>query len=172
MNIKDIKGKKWFQALMKVAPAIATAVGGPFGGLAASVLKEVTGLDEAGVEAAIAEGSPDIFLKLKEAEQRFALEMERIGLDREALEYADISDARKRQVELKDNTPAILTGVALTFFFVLSGAVLYNLEVVTESESFVMFLFGAASGWVTQGMSYFLGSSKGSQRKTDIIAAK
>ena len=167
MGIKD---KKWFQAIMKIAPSIATAIGGPFGGLAATVLKEVTGLDQAGVEKAIAEGSPDIFLQLKQAEQAFELELERIGLERDALEFGDIDSARARQMAMKDHTPAILTGVALTFFFVLSGSVLYNLDIVQANQAFVMFLFGAASGWVTQGMSYFLGSSKGSQRKTDLLA--
>lgn len=167
MGIKD---KRWFQAVMKVAPTIATALGGPFGGLAASVLKEVTGLDEAGVEKAIAEGNPEIFLQLKTAEQAFELELERIGVRKEELGYADTADARARQLASKDWTPAVLTGVALTFFFALSASVLYNLEIVQENESFVMFLFAASMNWVTMGMGFFLGSSKGSQRKTDILA--
>jgi hypothetical protein len=167
MGLKD---KRWFQAIMKIAPTIAAAVGGPFGGLAATVLKEVTGLDQADIEKAIAEGDPAIFLKLKAAEQAFELELERIGVRKEELGYADIADARARQMAMKDHTPAILTGVALTFFFALSGSVLYNLDIVQANQAFVMFLFGAASGWVTQGMSYFLGSSKGSQRKTDLLA--
>lgn len=168
MGLKD---KKWFQAIMKIAPGIATAVGGPFGGLAATVLKEVTGLDEAGIEKAIAEGDPNIFLQLKKAEQEFTVKLKELDIKVEELEYADIASARARQVAMKDHTPAILTGVALTFFFLLSATVLYNLDIVQANQAFVMFLFGAASGWVTQGMSYFLGSSKGSQRKTDILAA-
>ena len=107
MGLKD---KKWFQAIVKIAPGIATAIGGPFGGLAATVLKEVTGLDKAGVEKAIAEGDPNIFLQLKTAEQKFEIELERIGLEREALEYGDIDSARARQMAMKDHTPAILTG--------------------------------------------------------------
>jgi hypothetical protein len=59
----------------------------------------------------------------------------------------------------------------LTFFFTLSFAVLYNLDIVQgESKDFAFYLFGVASGWVTQGMSFFLGSSKGSKDKTDIMA--
>jgi hypothetical protein len=156
---------------MKIAPGIATAIGGPFGGLAATVLKEVTGMDEAGIEKAIAEGDPNIFLQLKQAEQAFDIKLKELDIRIEELQYADVADARARQIAMKDNTPAILTGVALTFFFALAATVLWNLDIVQANESFVMFLFGAASGWVTQGMSYFLGSSKGSQRKTDILAS-
>lgn len=165
-----LKDKKWFKAIMKIAPGIATAIGGPFGGLAATVLKEVTGMDEAGIEKAIAEGDPNVFLQLKQAEQAFELKLKELDIRVEELQYADVADARARQIAMKDHTPAILTGVALTFFFALSYSVLTSLEIVQQNEAFVMFLFGAASGWVTQGMSYFLGSSKGSQRKTDMLA--
>jgi hypothetical protein len=167
MSLKD---KKWFQAVLKIAPGIATAIGGPFGGLAATVLKEVTGLDEAGIEKAIADGDPNIFLQLKQAEQAFDVKLKELELDREALEYKDLADARARQVAMRDWTPAVLTGISLTFFFALSYSVLTSLEIVTENESFVMFLFGVASSWVTQGLNFFLGSSKGSQRKTDMLA--
>ena len=163
-----LKDKKWFQAVMKVAPVIATAVGGPFGGLAANVLKSVTGLDEAGIEKAIAEGDPNIFLQLKKAEQEFAVKLKELDIKVDELEYKDISDARARQIAMKDHTPAILTAVALAFFFMLSWSVLKNLDIVQTNMEFVMFLFGAASGWVTQGMSYFLGSSAGSKRKTEL----
>jgi len=48
---------------------------------------------------------------------------------------------------------------------------MYNLEIVTgDSKDFAFYLFGVASGWVTQGMSFFLGSSKGSGRKTEMMA--
>jgi hypothetical protein len=166
-----LKDRKWFQAVLKIAPGIATAIGGPFGGLAATVLKEVTGLDEAGIEKAIADGDPNIFLQLKQAEQAFDVKLKELELDREALEYKDLADARAMRVATKDWTPAILTGVSLTFFFALSYAVLTSLEIVSQNESFVMFLFGVASSWVTQGLNFFLGSSKGSQRKTDMLAS-
>ena len=165
-----LKDKKWFKAAAKVAPWLLDALPGPWGGVAGAILERVTGTDEAGIEKAIAEGDPEIFAKLQEGERQFKIEMEKLGVKREELAYQDIADARSRQMAMKDQTPAILTGVALTFFFVLSGSVLYNLDIVQANQAFVMFLFGAASGWVTQGMSYFLGSSQGSKRKTDIMA--
>ena len=166
-----LKDKKWFKVIKDLAPKVATALGGPYAGLAGAVLEAVTGKQEHEIEEAIAKGDPNIFAELKKAEIEFDLKMAEIGLKEEQLVYGDIADARARQIAMKDHTPAILTAVALTFFFALSASVLYNLDIVQENQAFVMFLFGAASGWVTQGMSYFLGSSKGSQRKTDILAA-
>jgi hypothetical protein len=168
MSIKD---KRWFKAIVKIAPGIATALGGPFGGLAATVLKEITGMDEAGIEKAIAEGDPNIFLQLKQAELAFDIKLKELDLRADELEYKDTADARAMRVSTQDWTPAVLTGIALTFFFALSYAVLNSLEIVQQNESFIMFLFGCASSWVTQGLNFFLGSSRGSQRKTDMLAA-
>ena len=171
MGLKKLKEKKWFQTLMGIAPTVATALGGPFAGLAMNVVKSATGLEsEEALETALMGGNPESLLALRNADSAFKLQMKELGIKEEQLVYDDISDARARQIAMKDHTPAILTAVALTFFFALAASVLYNLEIVREQESFIMFLFGAASGWVTQGMGYFLGSSKGSQRKTDILA--
>lgn len=167
MSIKD---KKWFKAAAKVAPWLLDALPGPWGGVASAILKNITGTDEAGIEKAIAEGDPEIFLKLKQAEDDFKYKMEELGVKREELAYADVDSARKRQMAMKDRTPEMLTYISLTFFFILSYSVLRSLEIVRENEAFVMFLFGTASSWVTMGLGYFLGSSKGSQKKTDLLA--
>jgi len=170
MPKKKLKDRKWFQALMGIAPTIASALGGPFAGLAVNTIKKATGLEgEVDLEAAITAGDPEVLLALKSAEQQFELELEKLGLEKERLEYDDRKDARARQMATKDKTPAILTGIALTFFFGLTVAVLYNAGIVEAHESFVMYLFGVASGWVTQGMSFHLGSSKGSKDKTEIL---
>lgn len=168
MGLKD---KKWFQAIMQIAPTVATALGGPFAGLAANVLAKATGMKPEELDAAIAAGDPEVFAKLQIAEKQFLVEMEELGIERDKLVYDDIADARAMRVATKDYTPGILTGIALVFFFTLSFAVLYNLEIVQgDSKDFAFYLFGCASGWVTQGISFFLGSSKGSQRKTDMLA--
>jgi hypothetical protein len=165
-----LKDKKWFKAAAKVAPWLLDALPGPWGGVAGAILSRVTGTDEAGIEKAIAEGDPEIFAKLQEGERLFKLEMEKLGVKREELEYKDIADARARQLATKDWVPAVLTAVALTFFFWLAYSILNALEIVQENESFIMYLLGVASAWVTQGYNFFLGSSKGSQRKTDLLA--
>lgn len=169
MGLKD---KKWFQTIVQLAPTIATALGGPFAGLATNMLAKATGLgttDE--LDQAIASGDPEIFAKIRMAEQQFEVEMEALDISREQLVYKDIQSAREMRVATRDWMPGVLTAIALTFFFTLSFAVLYNLEIVQgDTKDFAFYLFGVASGWVTQGMSFFLGSSRGSKRKTEIMA--
>ena len=169
-----LKDKKWFQAIFKFAPTIATALGGPLAGAGMTAIKEALNLPgdstEEQIEAALARATPADFLALKAQEQKFITTMEELGIKRDELVYDDIADARAMRVATKDWTPAVLTGISLVFFFSLAFAVLYNLEIVTgDSKDFAFYLFGCASGWVTQGISFFLGSSKGSQRKTDMI---
>jgi hypothetical protein len=170
MGLKD---KKWFKSVVKFAPTIAAALGGPLAGAGISAITSALGLPkdapDAEIEAAFEQATPADFLALKAQEQEFIKTMEELGLKRDELEFDDIKDARAMKVSTKDPVPAVLTGVALTFFFGLSAAVLTSLDIVQQNESFIMFLFGAASGWVTQGMNFFLGSSRGSQRKTDAM---
>ena len=172
MGLKD---KKWFQSVVKFAPTVATALGGPLAGAAANLLKGALGLPEDSgeevLEAAMAQATPADFLALKKAEQDFLALMRQYDIKEDDLVYQDIKDARAMRVATNDWTPAALTAIALVFFFGLSWSVLNNLDIVTQNESFVMFLFGCASGWVTQGVSYFLGSSKGSAVKTDMMNA-
>ncbi|MCK5481315.1 MAG: hypothetical protein KAJ06_09215 [Gammaproteobacteria bacterium] len=168
MGFKDTKFGKAFG---KVAPMILGALGGPWGGLAEGVLTKLVGQDQAAIEKEIAAGNPEIFAKLQIAEIEFKKYMADLGIKEEELVYADVADARAMRISTKDWTPAILTGIALTFFFTLSFAVLYNLEIVQgDTKDFAFYLFGVASGWVTQGMSFFLGSSKGSKFKDELAA--
>lgn len=165
-----LKDKKWFQAIVKIAPKIAGALGGPFGGLAENVLESVLGLNQDEAMQQIAAGNPEVFAALKQAEIEFEERMREFDIEEQDLYLKDTADARAMRVATKDYTPAVLTGIALTFFFVLSWSVLKDVDIVQQNESFVMFLFGCASGWVTQGISFFLGSSRGSQKKTDMMA--
>jgi len=169
-----LKTKKWFQSIIKFAPTVATALGGPLAGAAMNVIKGALNLPadagDAAIEAAMEQATPADFLALKKGEQEFLALMREYDIKEDDLVYKDIADARAMRVATKDWMPGILTGIALTFFFTLAFAVMYNLEIVTgESKDFAFYLFGVASGWVTQGMSFFLGSSKGSQRKTDML---
>ncbi len=168
-----LKKTKWFQTLMTIAPKVAAGLGGPIAGLAMNTLKNALGMPdatEAEIEKTIAEGSPETFLALKKAAQDFDVKMRDFDIKEDQLEYADTADARARQLATKDWVPAILTGIAIVFFGWLSYGILTALDIVQANEKFIWYLLGCASAWVTQGFNFHLGSSKGSQRKTDLLA--
>ncbi len=168
-----LKKKKWFQTLLAIAPKVAAGLGGPIAGLAMNTLKGALGMPdatEAEIEKRIAEGSPETFLALRKAAQDFDLKMREFDIQEDQLEYADVADARARQLATKDWTPAVLTATAIIFFGFLSYSILGELDIVAANEKFIWYLLGCASAWVTQGFNFHLGSSKGSQRKTDLLA--
>ena len=73
-----------------VAPSIATAIGGPLGGMAMKVVAEVLGLpgdsSEKDVAKAMASATPDQLLALKQADQDFAVRMRELDIDLEKLQ--------------------------------------------------------------------------------------
>jgi hypothetical protein len=166
-----VKDKKWFQALRKLAPKIAAALGGPFGGLAETVLEEVLGkpADEAITE--IAKGNPAVFAQLKEAELKFEQRMAELEIEETDLYLKDVASARAMKVATKDWVPATLTFTAIIFFGFLAYTIIGGGAVEGETQKFLWYLLGSANAFVVQGFNFFLGSSKGSQRKTDMMHA-
>jgi hypothetical protein len=168
--LKKVKNKKWFQALGKIAPKIAGALGGPFGGLAENVLEEVLGMGSDATMEEIAKGSPEVFERLRLAEIEFEGRMEELKIEEQDLYLKDVQSAREMHISNKDWTPVVLTGLAIVSFVWLSWNILEATAIVEANERFVWLLLGSVIGWVTQGFNFYLGSSKGSQRKTDILA--
>lgn len=171
MSLKKLKEKKWFQALTGLAPTIATALGGPFAGLAMTVLKDVTGIaDEGELEAALTAGDPTTFLALKQAEAQLKVTMREMDIREDQLVYEDVQSARQMHATQMENTPAVLSYASMVIFF---GVVLL---VVTQQELFTgntlaqnvaYMVIGASIGWVEKAYSFWLGSSRGSKSKTD-----
>jgi hypothetical protein len=168
--LKKVKNKKWFQALGKVAPKIAGALGGPFGGLAENVLEEVLGVGSDKAMEEIATGNPEVFERLRLAEIEFDERMRQFDIEEQDLYLDDIADARAMRVATKDFTPAILTGLAIVFFGVMAYAILWDAAVVDGNEKFVWYLLGTGNALLIQCYNFFMGSSRGSQRKTDLLA--
>jgi len=167
---KKVKDKKWFQALKKVAPKIAGALGGPFGGLAENVLEEVLGSNSDQAMEDIAKGNPEVFERLRLAEIEFNERMRELDIKEQDLYLDDVADARAMRIATKDYTPAVLTGLAVLFFSVMAYAILWDAAVVDGNEKFVWYLLGTGNALLIQCYNFFMGSSNGSQRKTDLLA--
>lgn len=173
MNLKELIGT--------VAPTIATALGGPLGGVAVKAACEALGLSEHTQEAlstALSGAKPEDLLKLKQADQQFAKDMKALDVDLERIAAGDRDSARKRQMETKDNTPATLAYFIIGGFFVFSGALIYGFLWMPEAMAKI-----PAQGWVIigtvygylaaeakQAAAFFFGSSAGSKDKDNTLA--
>lgn len=163
----------WKNAVATVAPAIATAIGGPAAGLAISALGRVllgkSDATEDEVAEAVANGmTGDQLLLLKKEENAFKLEMARIAQTEDAAVLADVQDARRRQVETKDYMPQ-------TIFFMLMAVYVFEICLfwfgAVPSDEFVRALMTRAFSTVEVGLTgaiaFFIGSSRGSKRAGD-----
>jgi hypothetical protein len=167
-----------FTTILKtVAPWIGTAIMGPLGGLAVQAASDALGLSEKTTDAlktALSGASPEQMLALKQADQQFALQMQALGFkqvaDLEAIAAGDRADARKMQIATQSPLPAILSViVTLGFLGLLTGMMTGTLT--AEDNQAMLIMLGALGVAFGQVMNYWLGSTRDSSRKTDLLAA-
>jgi hypothetical protein len=175
----------WKDVVRGVAPAIGSALLGPAGGAAVKFLGDKL-LDkpdasEAEVAAAITDMSSDERLQLRQLEADFATEMRKLGLDAEKLRLefervaaADRESARERQIRMGDRTPNRLAYIYTAGFFIvlLIQLILLFMPGVVVNPPILRLIdvsTGVLFAVVLASKDYFLGSSAGSARKTDML---
>ena len=160
-----------------VAPTLATAIGGPLGGMAMKVVADVLGLpadsSEKDVSKAMAAATPDQLLALKQADNDFAVRMKELDIDLERIAASDRDSARRRETQVRDWMPRVLAfvvvaGFMATVFLVLLGYVDGMKDPLMATT--VGTLIGFVSAKCEQVVAYYFGSSSSSQQKTQLLA--
>lgn len=162
-----------------VAPTLATAVGGPIGGMAMKFITDALGIpgdaSKDDMAKAISNATPDQLLALKNAENDFAVRMKELDIDLERIASSDRDSARKREIQVRDWMPRILAftivaGFMATVFLVLLGVVEGMKDPLMATT--VGTLIGFVSAKCEQVVAYYFGSSSSSQQKTALLAEK
>jgi hypothetical protein len=164
--------------LATVAPTIATAVGGPFAGMAVTALQKALGLtpsdttagSQAAIEQALAVATPEQILALKQAENAFTVQMEQLGITKAQLVYQDIANARAREIAVKDSTPRYLAYLVTVGFFGVLGWLLIEGKPAEGGDVMMVMVGSLGTAW-TGIVAYYFGSSSGSAAKTDAMTA-
>lgn len=167
----------WKKTLATVAPALATALGGPMAGVAVSMAGKALGLGEGVTEndlaAVVASGNPDALLKLKQADNEFKVEMEKLGVKIHEIDAVDRASAR--ELAKTDMKPQIILSVI--FIGGYFGAMVALHGVLFDANDInpqIIALFSALIGVFTREMSgimqFWFGSSSGSKTKSDQMA--
>lgn len=155
--------------LATVAPLLGTAVGGPFGGLAGSLLAKALGTSNPkDMEAAITSTDPDILLKLKQADTDFQERMKALDISEEKLSFDDTANARQREIAVKDKTPEILAYLITIGFFGILSYLLVEGKPAQGGDVMLVLVGSLGTAW-TGIVAYYFGSSAGSAAKTDAI---
>lgn len=163
----------WKKVVSSVAPTLATALGGPFAGVAtkaiATKLLGREAADENEVAEAVFNASPEQLVKLKELDLEFKKQMADVGVQLERIEAEDRASARARQVALKDHTPTALGGVIIVGFL---GAVWFvcTQPILSTAQPVVMAMLGTLGTLATTVISFYFGSSTGSRNKDSTIS--
>ncbi|HLP30849.1 MAG TPA: hypothetical protein VK150_05770 [Geothrix sp.] len=170
----------WKSAIGKVAPWLATTLGGPAAGLAVEGLCRVVGL-EPSVEnaqkvaemAAAGQLTGDQFIALQKAEQEHREKMSAMGyqslVDLERIAAGDRADARAREVKTGDSwTPRILAGVVVVGWLLVTWFLLKHI-VPAEGRDLVVRTLGTLDMAVGLVLGYYFGSSASSKGKDELL---
>ncbi len=176
----------WKEIVRLAAPGIGTALLGPAGGAAVKFLGDrLLGnpdASESEVAVAVRELPPQQQVELTRLEHDFTLRMRELGIDVERLHLerqrvvaADRASAREREARTGDTTPRNLAYIyTLGFFAVLGVQLAMGLQGVEIPDS-VLRTIDVATGvlfaFVMASKDYYLGSSAGSVRKTELLSA-
>jgi hypothetical protein len=155
--------------LEQVAPTIATALGGPLAGLAVEAVSKALGVDGEQAKAMLDEGkmSADQIAQVKVAELELQKQAQALGLNFEQLAVEDRKSAREMQVATKSYlVPSLAIIIVLSFI----GVVVGTLAGFSKIESAMAgTLIGYLSAKAEQVISFYFGSSAGSQRKDELL---
>lgn len=175
MSFNDVM-KKAFPFL-----SAAASLGGPLGVMAAAAVGKAIGVDKVapnadGIATAIATAlaDPQQRQALLQTEKDFQLQMAELGYkDSEAMAQVaedDRNSARNREVQVKDWTPRLLAGIVVLASIFGEGYVLMH-GVPKEVDGVIIGrILGTLDSALVLVLSYYFGSSAGSDRKTELLA--
>ena len=154
--------------LGRIAPALATAIGGPFAGTAVTVLEQAVGVTPGAgpdaIAAALKSATPDQLEKIQKADQDFAVSMRNMDIALDKQDNDDRASARAREMALKDPTPKVLAYVLTVGVFGIITLLLWHGMPANGEQPLNLVLGSIATAWVGM-ISYYFGSSRGSQAK-------
>lgn len=163
----------WKAIVGTVAPTLATALGGPLAGVA---VKSIAGklLDrpqatEEEVEQAVLGADPQTLIRLKEIDAEFKKHMTDAGVRVEEIDANDRANARAREAQVRDHTPAYLAYAITIGFFGTLGFMLVNGKPATGGDALLVMLGSLGTAWAGV-IAYFFGSSSGSRKKDEAIS--
>jgi hypothetical protein len=159
--------------LKTIAPTIATALGGPLAGMAVEAISSAIGIDPKDVKQTIAEGklSADQIASIKTAEIELKARAQELGLDFAKLAVEDRKSARDMQVATRSLVPPLLA-VLVTVAWGLVQYFLLTHVIEPSMRELIARVLGTLDGALMLVLSFYFGSSSGSQAKDERAASE
>ena len=163
----------WKDTLGKLAPTVASALGGPLAGVAVSAIGELFGISEPTqdkIKVAIENGSltGEQISGLRQFELKLKSEEAERGFKYAELEYKNTDSARQMKVATGSVFPEVLSALITLGFFGILAWMMYKPSAIDSQPLLIMLgSLGAAFGAV---INFWLGSNKGSDRTKELLA--
>jgi len=166
---------KFKEIVSKMVPFIGSLLGGPLGEEAGSALSYLLTGDknssEENISAALQNATPSQIVALKQLDEQYQEKVLSVQLAEHQMDNEDIANARNRNIQLHDKMPIFLSIIVLTMFFsILLLFMLYPIQ--SSSKDIIQILIGSLAIWCGQAVNFYFGSTRGSQKKTDILSEK
>jgi lambda repressor-like predicted transcriptional regulator len=153
-----------------IAPTIASALGGPLAGMAVEAVSKAIGVDPSEVQNTINSGkmSADQIAALQQAEIALKARAQEMGLDFEKLAVADRSSARQMQMTTGSFIPPILSIMIVVAWAAVQFFLLTHI-IDPSMRELIARVLGTLDGALMLVLSFYFGSSSGSQAKDTMI---
>ena len=154
--------------LKTIAPTIATALGGPFGGLAYEAVSKVLGVSQDDAQKMLSDGklTAEQIASVQQAEIALKAKAQELNLDFEKLAVEDRSSARTMQIATQSWIPPVLAiGITGGFFGILFGLMYGQVQHTPQID---IMLGSLGTAW-TGVVAFYFGSSAGSQAKDAML---
>jgi hypothetical protein len=154
--------------LRTIAPTIATALGGPLAGMAVSAVAKAIGCEPDAVQDIISSNklTAEQVASIQLAELELKKQAQSMNLDFAKLTAEDKKSARNMQIATKSWIPPVMAlGVTCGFFGILFGLMYGQIQHAPQID---IMLGSLGTAW-TGIISFYFGSSAGSQAKNDLL---
>lgn len=165
----------WKDTIGTVAPALATALGGPLAGTAVRVLSSaLLGREDAdsdAVRAAVNAGlTPEQLAAVQQSDREFRQHLADLDVRLDEIAASDRANARDREVRTGDWMPRLLAALVLVAGFGAEGWLLVHGAPQTVPGELVGRILGTLDAAVMLVLAYYFGSSSGSAQKTAVLS--
>ncbi len=163
----------WKNIIGVIAPTVATALGGPFAGLAVEALGAAFGMGgatEQEIKSKVESGrlSGDQIVQIRMAEEALKTRMKELDIQEQQLYAGDRDSARRREEVVQDKTNRNLGYLVVGAFITLVCVTLLGYAKVESVLAGT--LVGYLSAKCEQVLAYYFGSTKSGERKTELLA--
>jgi hypothetical protein len=165
-------GKDLLAVLGGIAPGIATAVGGPLGGIAMKFLADkFTGGDPEKVEEYLMSADPTVLKELRMADMEFQRHMRKLDIDLDKINAEDRASARDMAKTTGFIPQVVMSAIYTCGYFAILYMFMQGLiKVPPEHVSMFNGLLGVLSAAQVQIINFWFGSSAGSKTKTEVMS--